>query len=90
MKLQEVRESALALPLRSRKKLAQELTESVMNKEDLDILYSRGKFKNPPGSERTEAEWKEEIQRRMEAHDRGEAKTVPGEEVMKWLRKRMK
>jgi putative addiction module component (TIGR02574 family) len=90
MKLQEVRESALALPLRSRAKLAQELTESVMSEQDLDILYSRGKFKNPPGSERTEAEWREEIKRRMEAHDRGEAKTVPGEVVMEWLRKRMK
>jgi len=90
MRLQEVRESALALPRRSREKLAQELAESVMSKEDLDILYSRGKFKNPPGSERTEAEWEAEIKRRMEAHDRGEAKLIPGEQVMKWLRKRMK
>jgi putative addiction module component (TIGR02574 family) len=90
MKLQEVRESALALPRRSREKLAQELAESVMSEQDLDILYSRGKFKNPPGSERTEAEWKEEIRRRIEAHDRGEAETVPGEVVMEWLRKRIK
>ena len=57
MKLQEVCESALALPRRSREKLAQELAESVMSEQDLDILYGRGKFKNPPGSERTEAEW---------------------------------
>jgi putative addiction module component (TIGR02574 family) len=90
MKLQEVRESALALPKRSREKLAQELAESVMSEQDRDILYSRGKFKNPPGSERTEAEWKVEIKRRMEAHDRGEAKTVSGEVVMEWLRQRIK
>ena len=81
MKLQEVRESALALPRRSREKLAQELAESVMSEQDLDILYSRGKFQNPPGSERTEAEWKEEIKRRIEAYDRGEDKGAPWEEV---------
>lgn len=81
MKLQEVRESALALPRRSREKLAQELTESVMSEQELDVLYSRGKFKNPPGSERTEAEWKEEIKRRIDAYDRGEDKGVPWEEV---------
>ena len=80
MKLQEVRESALALPLRSRAKLATELIRSL---ED-------GPRGGPPGSERAEAEWKEEIKKRMEAHDRGEAKTIPGEEVMAWLRKRMK
>jgi putative addiction module component (TIGR02574 family) len=74
----------------SREQLAKELAESVMNEEDLDIFHSRGKLKNPPGSERTEEEWEAEIKRRMEAHDRGEAKTVPGEVVMKWLRKRMK
>jgi putative addiction module component (TIGR02574 family) len=79
VKLQEVRESALALPLRSRAKLATELIRS------LEVERP-----GPPGSERTEAEWKEEIKRRIDEHDRGEAKTVPGEEVMKWLRKRMK
>jgi putative addiction module component (TIGR02574 family) len=89
MKLQEVRESALALPRRSREKLAQELTESVMSKEDLAILYSRGKFKNPPGSERTEAEWREEIKRRMEAYDRGEDKGIPWEEVQAEMEERI-
>ena len=81
MKLQEVRESALALPRRSREKLAQELAESVMCEQDLDILYSRGKFKNPPGSERTEAEWKAEIKRRIKAHESGEDPGIPWEEV---------
>jgi putative addiction module component (TIGR02574 family) len=75
MKLQEVRESALALPLRSRKKLVQELAESVLSEEELGNIS---------------AEWKKEIERRMEAHERGEAKTVPGEKVIAWLRKRMK
>jgi len=88
MKLQEVRESALALPRRSREKLAQELAESVMSEEDLDILYSRGKFKNPPGSERTEAEWEAEIKRRIKAHESGEDPGVPWEEVLKETRQR--
>jgi putative addiction module component (TIGR02574 family) len=89
MKLQEVRESALALPRRSREKLAQELAESVMSEEDLDILYSRGKFKNPPGSERTEAEWKEEIRRRIVALDSGKDKGETWEDVQKWMKERM-
>jgi hypothetical protein len=89
MKLQEVRESALALPRRSREKLAQELAESVMSEEDLDILYSRGKFKNPPGSERTEAEWVSEIKRRIAALDSGEDKGESWEDVQKWMKERM-
>ena len=88
MRLQEVRESALALPRRSREKLAQELAESVMSKEDLDILHSRGKFRNPPGSERTEAEWEAEIKRRIEAHASGEDPGIPWEEVLNEMRQR--
>ena len=81
MKLQEVRQSALALPLRSRKKLAQELAESVLiEQEPGDSLHR----------ENIAAEWKEEIKRRIDAYARGEVKTVPGEKVMAWLRKRMK
>jgi putative addiction module component (TIGR02574 family) len=80
MKLQEVRESALALPLRSRAKLATELIRSLDD----------GPQGGPPSSERTEAEWKEEIKRRMEAIDRGEMKLIPGEVVMKRLRARIK
>jgi putative addiction module component (TIGR02574 family) len=81
MKLQEVRESALALPLRSRKKLAQELAESVVSKADWASCFA---------SKIIAAEWNEEIKRRMDEHARGEAKTVPGEKVMAYLRKRMK
>jgi len=81
MKLQEVRESALALPLRSRKKLVQDLTESVLSEE---------KPKYGSHSESVASEWNQEIKRRMDEHARGEAKTVPGEKVMAFLRKRMK
>lgn len=77
MKLKEVRESALALPERSRMKLVNDLIKSLMDK-------------SVPGSERPEAEWEEEIKRRLEAHDRGEAETVPGDEILEWLRQRMK
>ncbi len=81
MKLQEVRESALALPLRSRKKLAQELADSVVNEEEWGSCFA---------SESIAIDWKEEIKRRMDEYERGEAKTVPGEKVMAYLRKRMK
>jgi putative addiction module component (TIGR02574 family) len=81
MKLQEVRESALALPLRSRKKLAQELADSVVSEEEWEDCFP---------SESIATEWKEEIKRRMDAYARREVKTVPGEKVMAWLRKRMK
>lgn len=87
MKLQEVRESALALPRKSREKLAQELVESVMSEQDLDILYSRGKFKNPPGSERTEEEWRKELERRIADVDSGKDKGIPWEVVQKRMRK---
>ena len=80
MKLQEVRESALALPRRSREKLAQELAESILTEERPEY-GSR--------SESVTAEWKEEIKRRMDEYARGEAKTVPGEKVMAYLRKRI-
>jgi putative addiction module component (TIGR02574 family) len=90
MTVQQLRKSVLALPKRTRVKLALELADSAMTQEELDIFYSRGKFKIPPGSERSEVEWEAEIKRRIDAHDRGEAKTVSGEKVMAWLRKRMK
>ena len=83
MKLQEVRESALALPLRARRKLVHELAESVTNEEGLGGLVKSMKY-----SKATTAEWKAEIKRRIDAYERGETKTIPGEKVMAWLRKR--
>jgi putative addiction module component (TIGR02574 family) len=77
-KPQEVRASALALPRRSREKLAAELIGSLQPSLAGD------------DTGRTEAEWKEEAQRRSVAVERGQMKLIPGEVVMKRLRHRIK
>jgi len=79
MTLKEVTSSALALPRRSRAKLLRDLASSLEDKHP-----------GPPGSEMSEQEWIEEIERRVQEIDRGEAKLVPGAVVMKWLRRRAK
>jgi putative addiction module component (TIGR02574 family) len=70
MKLKEVRESALALSLRSRAKLATDLIRSL--KRDA-----------ASGLERTDAEWEDEIQRRIAAMESGEDPGIPLDEFLK-------
>ena len=74
MKLQEVRESALALPRRSREKLAQELTESV----EIEQIMR----KCPPGiMSEDDPNFKSIIKERIRAYESGEDPGIPWEEV---------
>ncbi len=73
MKLQEVRESALALPRRSREKLLNDLRESL---ED-DKLHAC-----PPGVlSDSDPNFMKIIQARIDAYERGDDKGIPWEEV---------
>ncbi len=73
MKLQEVRESALALPRRSREKLLKELQQSL----DDESLHAR-----PPGVlSDDDPNLARILQERIDAYDRGEDKGVPWEQV---------
>jgi hypothetical protein len=73
MKLQEVRESALALPRRSREKLLHDLQESL----EEDKLNAR-----PPGvlSDR-DPNFMKIIKARLDAYDRVDDKGIPWEQV---------
>jgi putative addiction module component (TIGR02574 family) len=73
MKLQEVRESALALPRRSREKLLNELRQSLDDEKHPAC---------PPGvlSDRN-PNFMKIIEARLDAYDRGEDKGIPWEKV---------
>jgi len=73
MKLQEVRESALALPVSSRRKLAE------------DLILSLGATQKNSGL-KSEAEWIAEAEARIDAYDRGELETVSLEEFVNHVR----
>lgn len=73
MKLPEVRESALALPERSRRKLAE------------DLILSLGASQKSSGL-KSEAEWIAEAEARIDAYDRGELETVSLEEFVTHVR----
>ncbi len=72
MKLQEVRESALALPRCSRVKLVKYLAESL---EEL----------HPPGPLRTESECLVEAEARIDAYEKGKLKTIPLKEFLTYI-----
>ena len=67
---EQVFHDALALPIKDRAKLAQQLLES---------------FDRPEDSAEVEAAWKAEILDRCEAADRGEMDVLDGDEVMRRL-----
>ena len=73
MKLQEVRESALALPVRSRRKLAE------------DLIYSLAASSKDQGQE-SEAAWIAEAEARIDAFERGELETISLESFIKHVR----
>jgi len=68
MKLQEVRESALALPRRSREKLVKYLAESLEDPH--------------PKLTKVEAEGLAEAEARIDAYERGELKTISLKEFL--------
>ena len=69
---QQILETALALPAADRAQIAASLIHSLDPQVDADA----------------DAAWAEEIRRRIESIDRGEAKLVPWDEVMGELRRR--
>jgi putative addiction module component (TIGR02574 family) len=73
MKLQEVRESALALPVRSRRKLAEDLIYS---------LAATGRHE----SLESEADWITEAEARIDAFERGELETISLDSFIKHVR----
>ncbi len=82
MKLKEVRESALALPRRSREKLAKELFQSVESKSAWHAL--------PLGlPSEDDSDFDKILQARIDAYDRGDDKGVAWEDVQKWMKERM-
>jgi len=81
MKLKEVRESALALPLRSRKKLLADLQESLGDGQ----IHPR-----PPGVlSEDDPNFEAIIQARVLAYERGEVKAIPWEEVRERMQRRL-
>ena len=73
MKLQEVRESALALPVKSRRKLAEDLIYS---------LAAEGKGQ----SQESNPAWIAEAEARIDAFERGELETISLDSFIKHLR----
>jgi hypothetical protein len=73
MKLQEVRESALTLPLRSRRKLAE------------DLIFSLAPAKQSESPE-SQADWIAEAEARIDAFERGELDTISLESFIKHVR----
>ena len=81
MKLKEVRESALALPRRSREKLLADLQQS-LDEEHLRAC--------PPGIlSEDDPNFETIIQARIAAYERGDVKGIPWEEVRERLYKRL-
>jgi putative addiction module component (TIGR02574 family) len=77
MKLQEVRESALALPRRSREKLLKDLTDSLAE----ETSHAR-----PPGVlSDDDPNLNAILEARIAAYERGETKAIPWEEVKRRL-----
>jgi putative addiction module component (TIGR02574 family) len=77
MKLQDVRESALAMPRRSREKLLKALTESLSE----ETIHAR-----PPGVLSDDDPNLEAIlEARMAVYERGETRAIPWEDVKKRL-----
>ena len=69
---QELLQNALALPEAERAEIAASLIRSLDSETDEDV----------------DAAWAGEIQRRVEAIDRGEARLIPWDDVMQELRGR--
>ena len=81
MKLKEVRESALALPRRSREKLLLDLQASLEEERLHDC---------PPGVfSEDDPNFLANIKERIDAYDRGEDKGESWEDVQKWMRERI-
>jgi putative addiction module component (TIGR02574 family) len=81
MKLQEVRESALALPRRSRQKLVRDLEQSL----DYDLVLHAC----PPGVlSEDDPNFEKILKARLRAYERGEVKGIPWENVLKRLKPR--
>lgn len=66
--------AALSLPPRSRAKLAEQLLESL----------------DDPKQKEIDRLWADEVEDRIDAYERGELKTIPGEEVFRRLKPRKK
>ena len=62
-------QAALALPPENRAALAEQLLDSLAERDQAAI----------------DAAWGEEAQRRLEAFDQGQVRVIPGEEVMRSL-----
>lgn len=81
MKLQEVRESALALPRRSREKLLNDLQSSLDKPSIHDC---------PPGVlSEDNPNFRKILRERIEAYERGEDKGIPWEEVQAEMEERI-
>ena len=65
---------ALSLPPRSRAKLAEQLLKSV----------------DDPRQKEIDRLWADEVEDRIDAYERGQLKTIPGEEVFRRLKPRKK
>jgi putative addiction module component (TIGR02574 family) len=65
---------ALSLPPRSRAKLAEQLLESL----------------DDPKQKEIDRLWADEVEDRIDAYERGELKTIPGEEVFRRLKPKKK
>jgi putative addiction module component (TIGR02574 family) len=70
---QQVLQTALSLPYEERVEIAESLIWSLDEKESMEI----------------EAAWSQEIKRRLDSIDRGEAQMIPWEEVIRSMRERL-
>ena len=70
--MEEVEHDALDLPVASRVLLAEQLLESL----------------DQPDQKRLETLWAAEIEQRLRRYERGETKSIPGEEVLRRIRAR--
>jgi putative addiction module component (TIGR02574 family) len=71
--LADLKQHVLELPLHERAELALSIIESLDGPPDPDV----------------EAAWQREIERRCAEIDRGEAKLIPGDEVMERVRRKL-
>jgi putative addiction module component (TIGR02574 family) len=70
---EQILQSALTLPADDRVEIAESLLQSLDEDTAAEI----------------EASWTEEIRRRIESIDKGEAKMIPADEVMREMRERL-
>ncbi len=70
---EQILQTALALPPDDRVEIAESLLQSLDDETAVEI----------------EAAWADEIKRRIESIDKGEARMIPAEEVMREMRKRL-